>query len=88
MKVIISPLAEKQLKKLHKIDQIAVAHKIRQVASLPLIPQEEKLKGYSNVYRIRVGALRIVYHKRNNRILIILIRHRKDIYKLLSHLMG
>lgn len=45
MKVLLSPRAEKDLKRLSKIDQIAVAKKIRQLGESQ-IAQEEKLKGF------------------------------------------
>ncbi|MBI5357106.1 type II toxin-antitoxin system RelE/ParE family toxin [Candidatus Collierbacteria bacterium] len=87
MKLIISPRAEKQLKKLPKIVQIAVANKIRSIGN-ESFASEEKLSGYKNVYRIRVGDYRIVYRKTIQELHIVLIHHRKDIYRLLSRLFG
>lgn len=85
MKIITSPRAEKCLKKLSKIDQIIVGRKIRQLKEKQ-ITQEEKLKSFRNVYRVRVGNLRIVYRKTSETIYVILIGHRKDIYNLLERL--
>jgi len=85
MKLIISPRAEKELKKLSKIDQIAVAKKIRGLTQLPIL-NEEKLSGYKNIFRERVGNFRIVYKKTSQEIYIVLIGHRKEIYKLLKQL--
>lgn len=85
MKIIISPRAEKYFKKLSKIDQIAIAKKIRQLKERKTI-REEKLKGFSNIYRIRVGNFRIVFKKAPNEIYLILIAHRKDVYDLLKQL--
>ncbi|MBI4999375.1 type II toxin-antitoxin system RelE/ParE family toxin [Candidatus Gottesmanbacteria bacterium] len=84
MKVVISPKAEKEFRRLSKIDQIATARKIRQLGG-PLA-QEEKLKGFSNIFRVRVGDFRIVFKKTPDEIYIILISHRKDIYNLLKRL--
>ncbi len=82
MKIIISPHAKKQFKKINKIDQIALARKIR------LLPEEnrniKKLSGYRDIFRIRVGDYRIVYKKSPSQIYIILIGHRKDIYKFVN----
>ena len=86
MKVILSPRAEKQLKKLPKIDQIAVAKKIRNIRNEKVIIQEEKLKGFSNIFRTRVGDYRIVYKKIRLEIYIVLIRHRKEVYEILKRL--
>jgi len=84
MKIIISPRAEKELKKLSKINQIAVARKIRCLKDAPC--QEEKLKGYQNIFRVRVGEIRIIYRKISQEIYIILIAHRKEVYEILKRL--
>lgn len=85
MKVLLSPRAEKDLKRLSKIDQIAVAKKIRQLGESQ-ITQEEKLKGFPNIFRVRVGDFRIVFRRTSQEIYIILIGHRKDVYDLLKRL--
>lgn len=87
MKVILSPRAEKELRKLPKVDQIAVAQKIRSVRDEQKVVGEEKLAGYSGIYRVRVGDYRIVYKKISDEIYIILIRHRGDVYQLLKQLL-
>lgn len=86
MKIIVSPRAEKQLKKASKIDQIALARKIRSLKKT-ISYQEEKLSGFKNVFRIRIGNYRIVYRKTAKEIYIILIGHRKEIYNLLKQLL-
>ncbi|OGK15982.1 hypothetical protein A2690_00820 [Candidatus Roizmanbacteria bacterium RIFCSPHIGHO2_01_FULL_39_12b] len=85
MKIILSPLAEKQLRKITKIDQIAVAKKIRSIVLNKHI-KAEKLQGYLDVFRVRVGSYRIVYKHFKDRIHIVLIGHRRDIYHLLKQL--
>ena len=85
MRIVISPRAEKELTKLRKIDQIAVARKIRSLIGV-VTPNEEKLSGLQNIYRVRVGEYRIVYRKTKEEIYIVLIRHRKDVYKLVNRL--
>lgn len=86
MRVVLSPRAEKELKKLSKINQIALARRIRLLRETPTSPEEEKLKGYANIFRIRVGDFRLVYKKTSQEIYLILISHRKDIYDLLKRL--
>lgn len=81
MKMVISPRAEKQFRKLQKFDQIAITQKIRNLAEST--PNEEKLSGYKDVYRVRVGNYRIIY-RRGNSTYIILIGHRKEVYRLLK----
>lgn len=87
MIITISPRAEKQLRKIPKFDQIAIAQKIRSLYD-PRILGEEKLSGFSNIYRVRVGNYRIVYRKVNSEFYIILIGHRRDIYRVLKELLG
>lgn len=85
MKIILSSRAEKELRKLSKVNQIAIAKKIRSLKESQ-VSQEEKLKGFQNIFRVRVGNFRIVYKKTSPEIYIILIAHRKDIYDLLRRL--
>ncbi|MEK7165931.1 MAG: type II toxin-antitoxin system RelE/ParE family toxin [Patescibacteria group bacterium] len=87
MNIVISPKAEKQLRKLPKFDQIAVAQKIRALR-VSDIHSEEKLSGYKDIFRIRVGDYRMVYRKTSQSIYIIVIRHRRDVYRLLKELWG
>lgn len=87
MKIVLSPRAEKQLRYLPKIDQIAVGKKIRFIKEAK-VSGEEKLKGFTNIFRIRVGDYRIVYKKTSREIYIVLIHHRKDVYRLVRQLFG
>ena len=86
MKITIAPGAEKQLRKFPKFDQIAIAQKIRSLTA-PALLNEEKLSGYPRIYRVRVGNYRIVYRK-TECIYIILIGHRKDIYRVLRDVLS
>lgn len=87
MKIVLSPQAEKQLKKIPKIDQIAIAEKIRRMRDETVVTEFEKLKDFANIFRARVGNYHIVFRKTSGEIYIILIRHRKDVYRLLSQLL-
>ena len=86
MKVIVSTLAEKQLRKFSKVNQIIIAKKIRKIAALQETGNEQ-LKGYKNIFRVRVGDIRIVYRKSRSELYIILIGHRRDIYEKLKRLL-
>lgn len=86
MKLVLSPRAEKELKKLSKLDQIAIARKIRSLALSQTIIQETKLEGFKNIFRLRVGNFRIVYRKTSGEIHIVLIGHRRDIYDMLRRM--
>jgi mRNA interferase RelE/StbE len=82
MKIRITAKASKQLKKLSRFDQIAIAKKVRLVNKKGL----KKLKGAKDVYRVRVGSYRIVFKQEGLIYTIVLIGHRKEIYQLLSQL--
>lgn len=86
MKIVLQPRAEKELKKIHKMDQIALARKIRLLKNPSTQTKAEKLSGYSDYYRIRVGQYRIVYQQQKDIFHIILIAHRKDVYQMLRQL--
>ena len=87
MKVVLSPKAEKQLTKLAKLDQIAIANKIRILHDANIIRNAGKLKSYKDVYQVGVGDYRIVYKKSSTFLYIILIGHRREIYQLVSQLL-
>lgn len=87
MKIVVSPRAEKELKRVSKIDQIALVRKIKSIPKSSFSSRIEKLKGYENIFRLRIGNYRIVYRKKAKEIYIILIGHRKDVYHILKHLL-
>ncbi|MEA3355095.1 MAG: type II toxin-antitoxin system RelE/ParE family toxin [Patescibacteria group bacterium] len=87
MKITISPKAERQLRKINKIDQIVIIEKIRKVFRKNNFLQEKRLSGYKKVFRLRISKYRIIYKKTKKEIYIILIGHRKDIYKVLKRLL-
>lgn len=76
MKVILSPLAEKKLKKIHKFDQLAILKKLKslEVGSAPA--GVKKLGGY-----------RIIYEKQKTKIYVPVIGHRREVYNLLKRLL-
>lgn len=88
MKVILSPRAEKQLRKFSKVDQVAVARKIRVVGGKNAAVKSERLQGYKNIYRVRVGRYRIVYRLTRDQVYVVLIGHRREIYQLVKRLLG
>ncbi len=57
--------------------------KILSLANDPYPHDAKKIKGMDDLYRVRVGDYRILYLIENEKlvILIVRIRHRKDVYK-------
>lgn len=86
MNITISPKAEKKLKKIPKFDQVAIGQKIRSLGIGQNFLGEEKLGGFKDIYRVRVGDYRIVYQRSSQQIYIVIIGHRKDLYDLLNRL--
>ena len=87
MKILISRRAEKQLADLGKASRVIVDKRIRSLDSETSLYQEKKLSGYKNYFRTRVGDYRIVYKKTPAETFIVLIGHRKEIYRLLKDLL-
>jgi mRNA interferase RelE/StbE len=86
MNVFIAPQAQKQLHKLQKFDQLAVIKKLHLLGNEGISGQE-KLSGFADAYRVRVGVYRIVYRKLKEEIVVIRIQHRKDVYRKLTDLL-
>ena len=82
-KIEISATAERQLKKLPREAQGGISRAILNLAKDPFPRGTRKLRGYEDVYRIRVGVYRILYSVENDRLIIIILKigHRKDIYR-------
>ena len=85
MKITITAHAQKQLKKIPKAYQIMLVQKIKRLSSESNVGSE-KVSGYKNYYKNRVGIYRIVFVQKNNEIEVALIAHRKEVYLLLKRL--
>jgi mRNA interferase RelE/StbE len=82
-RIEISATAEKQFRTLPRNDQLRIAGKIQSLAADPLPRGCRKLRGYEDVFRIRVGVLRILYSVESNLLLVIILKvgRRKDVYR-------
>ncbi|NCP47361.1 type II toxin-antitoxin system RelE/ParE family toxin [Candidatus Collierbacteria bacterium CG10_big_fil_rev_8_21_14_0_10_43_36] len=85
MKITLSSKAERQYKSLGKAVQIITTKRIRDLGNGERI-QEKKLSGYKDIFRTRVGDYRLVYKKTSTEVFIVLIGHRREIYRLLKDL--
>jgi len=85
MKIIISPRAKKQLKSIGRAAQVILVKKIGELTIFQI--KEEKLSGYRNMYRVRVGDYRLIYQKTSVEIYVILVGHRREVYRLLRGLL-
>ena len=82
-KIEISATAEKQLKKLPRDAQRSIVKAILTLGDDPFPRGSRKLRGYEDLYRIRVGVYRILYSVESNRLIVIILKigHRKDVYR-------
>jgi mRNA interferase RelE/StbE len=82
-RVEIAASAEKALARLPKDDMGRVVRAITGLATVPRPVGCRKLKGYEDVYRIRVGLYRVIYSIDDRRIIIVVLKlgHRKDAYR-------
>jgi mRNA interferase RelE/StbE len=82
-KIEVSRTAEKQIRKLAKTDQVRVLRAILDLATAPRPRGCRKLRGYEDVYRIRVGTCRVLYSIDKKKVLIIILKvgKRKGVYR-------
>ena len=73
-RIEVSTTAEKQIRKLPREAQSRVLQAIRPVARQPTPPGSRKVRGYDNVFRIRVGMYRVLYRVEGRRLLIIMLK--------------
>jgi len=82
-RIEVSATAERQIRKLPGDDRLRVLRAIKQLAGEPHPSGCRKLRGYEDVFRIRVGFYRIIYSVEGRRLLIIILKvgQRKEIYR-------
>lgn len=82
-RIEVSPAAARQLK---KIDRAVLPHIVEKIDSLAGDPRPhgcEKLSGYDDLYRVRVGDYRIVYGVEDRLISVVVLKvgNRAEIYQ-------
>lgn len=82
-KIFIGKSAEKELSSLPDSVLLKVNEAILQLANNPRPSGCKKLKGFKDLFRIRVGNYRVVYNIQDKilRIEILKIADRKDVYR-------
>ena len=81
-KILIKASAEKDLRKIPKVDLRRIAAKIQTLPENPRPAGCQLLKGEDRYYRVRQGDYRVVYEisDADQKITIIKIGHRREIY--------
>lgn len=82
-RIEVARTAEKQIRALGRPDQERVLRAIRGLATDPFPDGCRKLKGYEDVFRLRVGTFRVLYSVESRRVVIIILRvaRRRDVYR-------
>lgn len=88
MHVIVTPKALRDLKKLRKVSQILIIQRLKKLETGTSATSVERLSGYKNAFRMRVGDYRVVYRIIGGKVYVVLIGHRKDVYQRLRRLLG
>ena len=81
--VILEEPAQRQLRKLDRLTQRRLLRACARLEVNPRTAQSKRLKGMSDLYRLRVGDYRVLYRIEDKRLLVLVIAlgHRRDIYK-------
>ena len=81
-KVVIAKSAEKELTQLPVEAIIRIREKVSSLANNPRPDGCKKLKGYKDLYRIRIGDYRVIYSIQDDilTVTVVAIGNRKDIY--------
>lgn len=82
-KVEVISSAKKSLKNIDLQYVKKIVERINLLETSPRHHGSEKLSGYEQTYRTRVGKYRIVYEIYDKKVLILVIKidHRKDVYR-------
>lgn len=85
-KIFLHPKAKKFADKLDKNVKERIKHKISELKEFP--EERGKPLKYCNFWSLRVGDYRIIYEldKSNNKVVILFIGHRKNVYDDFSKL--
>jgi len=79
--VLLSPRARRDLEKLPHVVAERVARAIDGLATNPRPAGAKKMQGDENLWRIRLGAYRVVYEIHDGRLIVLIVRvaDRKDV---------
>ena len=75
--------ALRELEKLPKAQRDRIREHIRELAANPRPHGSIKLKGEDDLYRLRVGAYRVIYTIRDDELIVLVLRvgHRREVYR-------
>ncbi len=82
-RVELTAAAEKQLKKIPKIDLRRITAALEMLALAPLPQGCRKMSALTDTFRVRIGVYRIIYEIHAHIVLVRVVKigHRKDVYR-------
>jgi mRNA interferase RelE/StbE len=82
-RIEVSATAERQIRRLPRVDQIRVVRVIQALSADPRPLGCRKLSGHDDVFRVRIGRFRVLYSIEDRRLIIIVLKvgDRKDVYR-------
>lgn len=83
--LILTNSAEKDLKKINESFAKNILIRLKEYSTDPETCDVKKLKEKQGRYRLRVGDYRIIFEENNDSVIVIMIAHRKDVYKKLKY---
>jgi len=81
--VRFKPAAERAIRKMEKSARRRIFERAEALADDPRPKEAKKLRGADDLWRIRVGELRIIYAIEDEILLVLVVKagHRRDIYR-------
>jgi mRNA interferase RelE/StbE len=73
-RVIISPAVQRQLRRITVSDRRRLEETLYRLADDPRPAASRKLRGYTGVWRIRVGRYRVIYEVLEEEVVIVILR--------------
>jgi mRNA interferase RelE/StbE len=84
--IVFKPAAQRDLKKLPQKTQKRLLKGIMVLAENPCSQGVEKLVGYEDLFRFRVGDFRVIFEVHEAELVVVIVRigDRKEIYRLIK----
>jgi mRNA interferase RelE/StbE len=81
--ILFQPDARRELASLQRVYQRRVVATIESLTNNPRPHGCAKMSGFQDIWRIRVGAFRIIYRIRDRQLVVEVIRigHRREVYR-------
>jgi mRNA interferase RelE/StbE len=73
-KIESSKKVQKQLEKIDYTDRERIKKKVRGLGTNPRPNGAEKLKGYTEFYKIRIGKYRVIYEINDSKLLVLVLK--------------